>query len=61
MTEMIFYENGTVRVTNARFIVGNQTHAMNGVTSIAHVENPPERTGLIIALILGRVDKRLQP
>jgi len=26
---------------------------MNGVTSIAHVENPPQRAGLVIALILG--------
>ncbi|MGH6632737.1 DUF6232 family protein [Sphingopyxis sp.] len=53
MDEKIFYQSGVVRVTNARFVVDNQTHAMNGVTSIAHVENQPQRTGLIIALILG--------
>jgi hypothetical protein len=53
MDEKIFYQSGAVRVTNARFIVANQTHAMNGVTSIAHVENPPQRTGLVVALILG--------
>lgn len=53
MDEKIFYENGNVRVNNARFIVANQTHAMNGVTSIAHVASPPQRGGLILALLLG--------
>ena len=55
MEEKIFYQNGIVRVTNARFIVGNQTHAMNGVTSIAHVSSPPQRGGLILGLLLGLV------
>ena len=55
MEEKIFYQSGVVRVTNARFVVANQTHAMNGVTSIAHVENLPQRTGLVVAVILGLI------
>jgi hypothetical protein len=49
--ENVFFEHQRVRVTNTRFIVGSQTYAMAGVTSVrAHCE-PPNRTlplGLVI-------------
>ena len=51
MNEKVFYENGDVKVTNARFIVGGQTYAMNGVTSVRDGKIPPSR-GLAIAIII---------
>jgi Family of unknown function (DUF6232) len=53
MEEKVFFENGNVKVTNARFVVGNQTHAMNGVTSVSSHVTKPSRTGLIIGLVIG--------
>jgi predicted ATPase len=53
MDEQVFFDQGTVKVTNARFIVGNQTYAMNGVTSVASGVTPPKRGLLIIGLVIG--------
>ena len=55
MEERTFFEQGNVKVSNARFIVGNQTYAMNGVTSVKSHSTPPSRTGGIIAFIFGIV------
>ena len=53
MEEKVFFSNGSVRVTSTRFIVGSQTYAMSGITSVKASEIPPPR-GLPIALgILG--------
>lgn len=53
MEEKVFFESDNVKVTNARFIVGNQTHAMNGVTSVASDVIRPSRAGLIIGVVIG--------
>lgn len=53
MDERVFFEQGDVKVTNARFIVGSRTYAMNGVTSVKSSIAPPNRGGLIIAVIVG--------
>ena len=53
MSETIFFENGNVKVTNARFVVGNQTHAMNGVTSVASHVTPPSRGAWIAGVAFG--------
>ena len=53
MEEKSFFEQGGVKVTNARFIVNNQTYAMNGVTSVKSGETKPSRTGPIIVAVLG--------
>lgn len=34
MVEQIFFEKGSVKVTSARVIFGNQTHALSGITSV---------------------------
>ena len=57
MEEKIFFNQGSVSVTNARFIVDGQTYAMNGVTSVKQVVRHPSRLGpavfgLIALLIL---------
>ena len=53
MEEKTFFEQGNVKVTNARFLVGSQTYAMNGVTSVKSHVVPPSRMGPIIGLIVG--------
>jgi len=50
MEERVFFEHGSVKVTNARFIVGTRTYAMNGVTSVKSSVTPPTR-GLPLALM----------
>ena len=52
MTEEVFYENGDVKVTNARFVVGNQTYAMNGVTSVKNTVIPAKHAlGIVLAVV----------
>jgi Family of unknown function (DUF6232) len=53
MDERTFFEQGNVKVTNARFIVGNQTYAMNGVTSVKSHVTQPSRMGGIIGVLIG--------
>jgi hypothetical protein len=44
MEECTFFEYEDVKVTNARFISGGQTFAMNNVTSVKPYEKKPSRT-----------------
>jgi hypothetical protein len=53
MEERIFFDYGDVKVTNARFINGGQTYAMNNVTSVKPYEKKPNRIGGIIVLLIG--------
>lgn len=52
-TETTFFQSGHISVTNARFVVGAQTFAMRGITSVQGVETPPNYTGGVIMIILG--------
>lgn len=52
MEERTFFEQGDVKVTNARFISNGQTYAMRNVTSVKPFEQkPPRALGVIVALI----------
>lgn len=53
MDEHVFFEQGPVRVTSARFIVENRTFAMNGVTSVQSSVKPPDRGGPLAVIIVG--------
>ena len=53
MSEQIFYDQGNVKVTNARFIVNSQTYAMAGVTSVKTGLAPANRNGAFIAIGIG--------
>ena len=53
MNEKILFEQGNVKITNARFIVGNKTTAINGVNSISSRVAHPSRTGPIIGVVIG--------
>lgn len=39
--ERTFFEQGNVKVTNARFIVPSQTYAMSGITSVKFFTEKP--------------------
>jgi hypothetical protein len=41
MEEKVFFSQGSVSVSNSRFIVHGQTYAMNGVTSVRQAVNNP--------------------
>ena len=53
MEETVFFDQGEVRVTNARFIVRGQTYAMNGVTSVKQIVRHPSRSGPAILGLIG--------
>lgn len=51
--EKTFFEYDDVKVTNARFITGGQTFAMNNVTSVKTRTKKPSRWGGIFILLIG--------
>jgi len=53
--ERVFYDDGSVKVTSARFIASGGTHAMGGILSAAAIVTPPSRLGWITGLLLGIV------
>jgi hypothetical protein len=55
MEEKIFFNQGGVSVSNARFIVHGQTYAMNGVTSVKQAARHPSRFGPVVAGIIGLI------
>lgn len=55
MEERVFFEYGDVKVTNARFINGGQTYAMNNVTSVKPYEKKPSRLIGLVVLLAGIV------
>lgn len=55
MEERVFFDDGGVKVTNARFVVHTQTYAMQGVTSVKSHVTPPNRGGPVIGILIGLV------
>ena len=51
--ESVFFQSGDITVTNARFIVGAQTFAMRGITSVQGVETSASYTSTVIVALLG--------
>jgi hypothetical protein len=52
-TETTFFQSGNITVTNARFIVGAQTFAMRGITSVEGIETPASYTGVTLLIFFG--------
>jgi len=51
MEEKVFFDTGTISVSNSRFIVDGQTYAMGNVTSVkTGVEEAKKSTGILIGL-----------
>lgn len=53
MDEIEFYKGGNVSITNARFLVGSTTYAMNGVTSVKRGQTDPSKAAPVIAGLIG--------
>jgi hypothetical protein len=53
MEEKVFFDQGDVSVSNARFMVYGQTYAMNGVTSVKRAVKHPFRLGPIVLGFFG--------
>jgi hypothetical protein len=52
-TETIFFQEGEVLVTNARFVVGPQTFAMRTITSVKGEMTPANYTGAVLLILIG--------
>lgn len=46
---------GSVTVTNARFVVPGQTYALSGITSVSTWVKKPSKKGPIISIIIGLI------
>ena len=53
MAEQTFFNQDDISVTNARVVIGGQTYAMSGLTSVRSIEEKPSRKGPIILGIVG--------
>ena len=53
--ESTFFRSGNIVVTNARFVVGSQTFAMRGITSVQGVETPVSYIIPVLVGLLGLV------
>jgi hypothetical protein len=53
MEETIFYQNGSIKVTQSRFIVENKTYAMRNISSVYIGVITPNRLPGILFLIIG--------
>lgn len=53
--EKIYFEEGNVKVTNARFLTYGKMHSMAGVTAVAKYVISPNRKGPIILGVVGLV------
>ena len=53
--ETTFFKSGDIAVTNARFVVGGQTFAMRGITSVQGIERSPSYFAPVIIALIGLV------
>ena len=53
MSEVEFYKDNEVSVTNARFLVSGVTYAMSGITSVTKLRHPAKKSGAIWTIIIG--------
>ena len=51
--DTIFFNELGVMVSKTRFVIGSQTFAVSGITSVDGIELAPNRTGPIVLLIAG--------
>jgi hypothetical protein len=52
-TEQTYFQSGAVQVTNSRVIVGSQTYAVAGITSVSFVHIKPKRYLPVAVLLAG--------
>jgi hypothetical protein len=52
VSEVNYYQDGTVTITNARAVLGSKTYSMANITSVAMGEKPANVTpGIVVAVI----------
>lgn len=51
--ETTLFQQGSIVVTNARFISGQETYAIRNVTSVSSTRQPPKRGALVITALAG--------
>jgi hypothetical protein len=51
--EQIFFEAGSVKVTSKRVVVGSQTYALSGITSVRFLQLKPRRLFPLALLVAG--------
>ena len=51
-TEITFFNEGGIQITNTRVILPSQTFAMSGITSISYLGAKPNRFGPVLLMIL---------
>jgi len=55
MEEQVFFDNGDVTVTNARFISSGQTYVMSNITSVKSLVEDPSKTGPVVFIVIGGI------
>ena len=55
MEEKIFFENGSVKITNSRFIAEDKTYAMANISSVSIGVLSPNKTPVFVFFIIGLV------
>jgi len=53
--ETTLFQSGDITVTNSRFIVGAQTFAMRGITSVQAVKTPASYGGAFMLMFIGLI------
>lgn len=53
MSETVFFQDAGVTVTNSRFMVNGQMHAMANITSVRRYVQQPNRLWPILMLLVG--------
>ena len=51
--DTVFFSSGRLTVTKTRFVVGAQTFALSGITSVRAVTFPPDTTGQTLLIVFG--------
>lgn len=52
-SEVVYYTQGNVQISNARVVLGGTTYAMANITSVAMAEQPASKLPGIIAAVVG--------
>lgn len=53
MEDVVFLDEGGVKVTKTRFITFGKTQALGGITSVSTLVRNPKRLGPIILILIG--------
>lgn len=61
MSEVIYFEKDSIKVTNSRVLVDGKTYALSGITSVGLVEQKPNRLLPIALMVVGFLFAKSNP